>query len=87
MKTILDLTYNEAKEFFLKEENYFSVELPEYFIFQNLLDNLDKKLLNKELKNFGSGIKVRNLDDVNYKILTNKDGKLSWRSFREIICR
>jgi hypothetical protein len=84
MKTILDLTYNEAKEFFLKEENYFSVELPEYFIFQNLLDNLDKKLLNKELKNFGSGIKVRNLDDVNYKILTNKDGKLSWRSFQLI---
>ena len=85
MKTILDLTYNEAKEFFLKEENYFSVELPEYFIFQDLLENLDKELLNKELKkDLGTAIKVRDLDDVNYKILNNKDGKLSWRPFQLI---
>ena len=85
MKTILDLTYNEAKEFFLKEENYFSVELPEYFIFQGLLENLDKELLNKDLKkDLGTAIKVRDLDDVNYKILNNKDGKLSWRPFQLI---
>lgn len=85
MKTILDLTYNEAKEFFLKQENYFSVELPEYFIFQGLLENLDKELLNKDLKNdLGTAIKVRELDDVNYKILNNKDGKLSWRPFQLI---
>lgn len=85
MKTILDLTHNEAKEFFLKEENYFSVELPEYFIFQGLLENLDKELQNKDLnKDFGTAIKVRDLDDVNYKILNNKDGKLSWRPFQLI---
>lgn len=85
MKTILDLTYKEAKEFFLKEENYFSVELPEYFIFQGLLENLDKELLNKDLRNdLGTAIKVRDLDDVNYKILNNKDGKLSWRPFQLI---
>lgn len=85
MKTILDLSNNDAKEFFLKEENYFSVELPEYFSFQNLLDNLDKDLLNKDLKkDFGVFTKVRDLDDVNYKILNNKDGKLSWRPFQLI---
>lgn len=85
MKTILDLSNNEAKEFFLKEENYFSVELPEYFSFQNLLNILDKNLLNKDLKkDFGVFIKVRDLDDVNYKILNNKDGKLSWRPFQLI---
>jgi hypothetical protein len=85
MKTILDLTYKDAKKFFLKEENYFSVELPEYFIFQGLLENLDKELLNKDLKNdLGTAIKVRELDDVNYKILNNKDGKLSWRPFQLI---
>ena len=85
MKTILDLTYNDAKEFFLKEENYFSVELPEYFIFQGLLENLDKELQNKDLKkDLGTAIKVRDLDDVNYKILNNKDGKLSWRPFQLI---
>lgn len=85
MRTILDLSNNEAKEFFLKEENYFSVELPEYFSFQNLLNNLDKELLNKELKkDLGTPIKVRDLDDVNYIILNNKDGKLSWRPFQLI---
>jgi hypothetical protein len=84
MRTIIDLPHNEAKDFFLKEESYFSVELPEYFTFQNLLINLDKELLNKDLKNCGTTIKVRNLDDVNYKILNNKDGKLSWRPFQLI---
>jgi hypothetical protein len=85
MKTIIDLSNNEAKEFFLKEENYFSVELPEYFTFQYLLENLDKELLNKELnKDLGTAIKVRDLDDANYKILNNKDGKLSWRPFQLI---
>lgn len=85
MKTIIDLTHAEAKEFFLKEESYFSVELPEYFTFQDLLNRLDKELLNKELKkDFGTPVKVRGLDDVNYKILNNKDGKLSWRPFQLI---
>jgi hypothetical protein len=85
MKTIIDLSNNEAKEFFLKEESYFSVELPEYFTFQYLLEILDKELLNKDLKkDLGTAIKVRDLDDVNYKILNNKDGKLSWRPFQLI---
>lgn len=85
MKTIIDLPYDEAKEFFLKEESYFSVELPEYFTFQDLLNKLDKELVNKELKkDFGTPIKVKDLDDANYKILNNKDGKLSWRPFQLI---
>lgn len=85
MKTIIDLPHNEAKTFFLKEESYFSVELPEYFTFQDLLNKLDKELFKKELKkDFGTSIKVRDLDDVNYKILNNKDGKLSWRPFQLI---
>jgi RNA-directed DNA polymerase len=85
MKTIIDVSNIEAKEFFLKEESYFSVELPEYFTFQYLLENLDKELLNKDLnKDLGTAIKVRDLDDVNYIILNNKDGKLSWRPFQLI---
>ena len=84
MKTIIDLPHDEAKAFFLKEESYFSVELPEYFAFQDLLNRLDNELFNKELNNCGTPIKVRNLDDVNYKILNNKDGKLSWRPFQLI---
>jgi hypothetical protein len=84
MKTILDLSHDESKTFFLKEESYFSVELPDYFSFQEILNNLDKELLNKELKNFGTQLKVRDLDEVNYKILNNKDGKYAWRPFQII---
>jgi len=84
MKTVLDLSHIEAKDFFLKEESYFSVELPEYFTFQNLLNTLDKELLNRELKEIRSSSNVRNLDGVNYIILNNKDGKYAWRPFQII---
>ncbi len=59
MKTVLNLSHNEAKNFFLKEESYFSVELPEYFSFQDLLNNLDKELLGRKLKEIKSASEVR----------------------------
>jgi len=84
MKTVLDLKYNEAKDFFIKENSYFSVELPDYFTLQELLNTLDKELNGRELKEIKSAQKVRNLDGVNYKILNNKDGKYAWRPFQII---
>jgi len=82
--TVLDLKHNEAKDFFLKEKSYFSVELPDYFTFQELLNALDKELNGRELKEVQSNLKVRNSDGVNYKILNNKDGKYAWRPFQLI---
>lgn len=84
MKTVLDLKHDEAKVFFLKENSYFSVELPDYFTFQNLLNTLNNELEGKELKEIKSAKKVRDLDGVNYKILNNKDGKYAWRPFQII---
>jgi RNA-directed DNA polymerase len=42
LKTLLELTHKEAREAFLKQESYCSVELPKYFNFQPLLDALSQ---------------------------------------------
>jgi hypothetical protein len=82
MNTILNLNGNEAKSFFLKQESYFSLELPDYFNFQELINQLDKELRGKELKELGTNLTPKNLEEVNYKILNNKDGKYAWRPFQ-----
>ena len=42
MKTILDLTCEEAKLFFLNSNNYCNFDLPKYYNFQPLLDALSE---------------------------------------------
>ena len=81
MKTILDLNSTEARKFFLKKESYCSIQLPEYFDFQTLLDALAQ---NGSLKGGLSLEKAKKCDEVNYKLLTNKDGKFAWRSLQLI---
>lgn len=81
-RTILDLSANEARDFFLKEESYCSLELPPYIVFANLIKNVDALLSGKTLGNFSS--KPRDCEDVNYIILHNKDGKYAWRPFQLI---
>lgn len=84
MKTVLEINHTEAKAFFLKENSFFSVELPDYFTFQELLNTLERELEGRKLKEIKSAQKVRDLDGVNYKILNNKDGKYAWRPFQII---
>lgn len=95
MKSILELNHTKAKQFFLKEESYFSFELPKYFVFQPLLDEVSKTLDRKKLSDFygsyvdNSGSKQRtaypaDFEDVNYKLLNNKDGKFAYRQFQLI---
>ena len=79
MKTILELSHTEAKQYFLKQENYCNIDLPKYFDFQPLLDALsNENTENIDLKN------AKKIDDVNYKFLTNKDGKFAWRPLQLI---
>ena len=39
-KNILSLNHIEAMDFFLKSEQYHGFELPEYFVFDDLLQNV-----------------------------------------------
>jgi hypothetical protein len=74
MRNILELSGIEAREFLLKEESYLSLDLPSYFSFQQVIDKLNEQLNGKKLSDFITS-KPREFDDVNYQLLTNKDGK------------
>ena len=87
MRRILDMSNEDAKLFLLKNKSYFSLDLPPYFDFNNLLLRIDNKLKGKDLKDFykdNKNIPPKKCENVNYKILHNKDGKFDWRPF-EII--
>jgi hypothetical protein len=53
MKTTLKLTHIEARQYFLKQQSYCNMQLPEYFNFQPLIENLIKdKILKNNSKLF-----------------------------------
>ncbi len=83
MKSILDLNNEEAKRLLLLRESYSNISLPDYFSFQNLLDSIDKILSGKQLSDFRDK-NPRTFDNINYKLLSNKDGKYAWRPFQLI---
>jgi hypothetical protein len=84
-KVVIELSHNEARDFFLKEKSYFSFDLPNYFTFQKLLIKVSKVLQGKEIKTFCDRGKVpKDFQNVNYKFLNNKDGKFAWRPFQLI---
>lgn len=89
MKQIIELNYTEAREYFLKEESYFSFDLPQYFVFQKIIDEIAKQLDGKSLYGFcgnttnangeQKSLRPYNFENVNYTLLNNKDGKFAWR--------
>lgn len=83
MKSIIDLNETDAREFLLKEESYVNFDLPIYFSFQNILNLISKELTEKKLSDFRSH-NPRDFDDINYRILNNKDGRYAWRPFQII---
>lgn len=75
MKTILDLTHIEARKFFLQKESFCDIDLPKYFNFEPLLQALSECT---HVDNISLN-KAKKLNGINYKFLTNKDGKYAWR--------
>jgi RNA-directed DNA polymerase len=94
MRKILELNHTEARQYFLKEESYFNFDLPNYFVFENLLQAVAGHITGHDFTTFFStytnagGQVKRNLptefEEVNYKFLNNKDGKFAWRPFQLI---
>lgn len=94
MKRLLELNHTEARQFFLKEESYFHFDLPQYFVFQNLIltisTHLTGQVLSDQYSTYinPSGHPKKNLpsefENVNYKFLNNKDGKFAWRPLQLI---
>lgn len=82
-RSILTLNHDEAKSFFLKKESYCNFELPTYIDFTSLLTSVDSLLTGKDITSMG-GKKAKKHEDVNYLLLSNKDGKFAWRPFELI---
>jgi Reverse transcriptase (RNA-dependent DNA polymerase) len=97
-RNILELTHTEAKDFFLKEESYNNFDLPQYIKFAQILSAVDAELNGKNLSDYYQSIKYKtgtgeeknkpdspkNYENVNYKILNNKDGRYAWRPMQLI---
>lgn len=80
LEPIFKKTYDEARDFFLKEDNYCTVQLPLYFSFKQIINKANKALNGKELKSFYVQAKgPRSFDDVNCNICINKGGNYQWR--------
>ncbi|SMO95680.1 hypothetical protein [Fodinibius sediminis] len=83
MKNILELNAEDARSYFLKQESYSSIDLPYYFNFQNLLEEVSKILSGHRLSDFRQET-PRDFEHVNYQLVSNKDGKYAWRPFQLI---
>lgn len=67
-------------DFFLKSEQYHGFELPEYFVFDELLQNVKEAVGDKPYEEcLQEGLSPENLSGVNLDILLNKDGRYAVR--------
>lgn len=82
-KLILELSHDEARQFFLKSESYCSLDLPDYIKFDGLLEGVAHVLSEQPLSS-KCRKEASKRPSVNYTILHNKDGKYAWRPFQLI---
>lgn len=78
-RLITDMTHLEAREFLLRQESYCNFDLPTYFQFEQLIQEIANLLKQKPLSE-----SPKDHDNVNYTILNNKDGLYAWRPFELI---
>ena len=83
MKTLLDLTHTKAREYLLRQKSYSDIDLPEYFTFSDILAKLSKEPSISSISN-NQFTAAKQLDNVNYSFLNNKDGKFAWRPLQLI---
>jgi RNA-directed DNA polymerase len=93
MKRILDFSYADARKFLLKEESYYNFDLPKYFVFQELLEQISQEIQEKPLSDYyGNNVhggktkptRPCDYENVNHRFLNNKDGKFAWRPLQLI---
>ena len=79
-KNILNLESKDAMDFFLKSEQYHGFELPEYFVFDELLQNVKNVIGDIPYEEcLQDDTSPENISDVNLDILLNKDGHYAVR--------
>ena len=84
-KNILSLNSQEVIDFLMQSEQYHSFELPEYFVFDEILDYVRKTIGDKPYHEcIQDGVILDSILDVNIDILLNKDGRYAVRPL--ILC-
>ncbi len=85
VRSVLELTHEEARAFFLKQESYCNFKLPPYFQFAKQLVSVSDFLKGKDFRGLlVSKSSPRDFEDVSHTILQNKDGRYGWRSMQLI---
>ncbi len=94
MRRIIELSHTEACRVFLKEESYCNFDLPKYFIFHDIINQLSIHLKGRRLSDLLSSYTDENgktksyypcdFENVNFTFLNNKDGKFAWRPLQLI---
>ena len=80
VQNVLSLTSDEALNFFMKSEQYHGFELPEYFVFDNVLQYVKDIVGDSPYEACVMPNKLPDdLADVNFDILLNKDGRYAVR--------
>jgi RNA-directed DNA polymerase len=80
MKRLVELSNEEARKHFLKESSYFNGDLPSYISFEPILNDVETVLKGGNYAAFKSK-NPKDLPNVNYNFIANKDGKFAWRPY------
>ena len=81
--SILELSWQKARRFLLKQESYCTIDLPPYFSFDDLLSGISDVLEEKALSDLRSQ-DPRDCEHINHLVLSNKDGRYAWRPLQLI---
>ena len=81
--SLLDMGHFRARAFLLKPESYCTIDLPNYIQFGGILTAAARLLKTKTLPELRKD-SPRKHEDVNYAMLSNKDGRHAWRPFQLI---
>lgn len=79
MKNILSLSHDEALDFLMDTKQYCGFELPEYFVFNNVLANVRESIGDKPYADCVGPVAPDDVDGVNVDVVISKDGKHSIR--------
>lgn len=82
MKSLIDLSVDEAKAHFLKGSSYFNGDFPEYISFEPMLQEVSRVLGGGAYSDFKKDkVHPKHLMGVNYSFVANKDGRFAWRPY------
>ena len=86
MKTVLDLSFSKAKEYFLESQNYCNIQFPVYIDFKPVLDYVESSVGKKDLNSILKSSKTlpSEYENVNHQILVKKDAQYSYRPIQLI---